>query len=171
MSSCPILEAPEYSGLRLVMRGQPTSGQDAAAQDEVDDDIEGEKETIDYGGGDDEGGDGDVDDNGDVNSDDGDEEDGLDGRVDEDGDMNGDVKMADLRSVIKEASKGVVDSTDAEYKRYCHLSVNLNCSQRFQGSTNSVRNLSMRKGSSRKATVSSPIHHTRSRLSSLWRGS
>ncbi|KAF7341459.1 DNA breaking-rejoining enzyme [Mycena venus] len=115
MSSRPILEAPEYSGLRLAIRGQPTSGHDTAAQDEVDDDIEGEKETIDYGEGDDEGGDGDVDNDGDgdANSDGDEEDDGHEGRVDEDGD----AKMANLHSVIKEASKGVVDSTDAEYKR------------------------------------------------------
>ncbi|KAK7006941.1 DNA breaking-rejoining enzyme [Favolaschia claudopus] len=36
-------------------------------------------------------------------------------------DADGDVKMDDLRAVIKEVSKGVVDSTDAEYKRLIKL--------------------------------------------------
>jgi hypothetical protein len=81
-----------------------------ASQDEIDDDIEGERETMDLE---------DLPEDGDVDmpalsapsdGEDSDEESGED--------VDNDLRMAALHAVIKEASKGVLDSTDAEYKRY-----------------------------------------------------
>jgi hypothetical protein len=110
-----ILNDPQYAGILLALRpstiddlGAPSPF--APAQDEIDDDIDGEKETLDLeevpGAPDDSESDGGSENEADVGF----------GEEDEDGDS----KMADLtamRAVITEASKGVVDSTDAEYKR------------------------------------------------------
>jgi hypothetical protein len=82
----------------------------APSQDEIDDDIEGERETMDLE---------DLPEDGDVDmpalsvpsdDEDSDEESGDD--------VDNDLRMAALHAVVKEASKGVLDSTDTEYKRY-----------------------------------------------------
>ncbi|KAJ6560090.1 hypothetical protein B0H19DRAFT_1260738 [Mycena capillaripes] len=111
-----LLESPAYSGLRLILHG-PRANTDldvslsdaAPSQDEIDDDIDGERETMDLE---------DLPDDGDIDmpslsapSDD------EDSDEESDEDMDTDSRMAALHAVIKEASKGVLDSTDAEYKR------------------------------------------------------
>ncbi|KAJ6622744.1 hypothetical protein B0H10DRAFT_2214072 [Mycena sp. CBHHK59/15] len=117
MSTIAILEAPEYAGIRCAIRPsswEDASAEDQPAQDEIDDDIEGEKETLDLQ---ELPGEGDVDE--DKLSASGDDSDS-----DSDGereDSDGDAKMADLRTIITEASKGVTDDTDAEYKRIIKL--------------------------------------------------
>jgi hypothetical protein len=113
------LNEPQYAGILhaldpCAVEDPGKASPDAPSQDEIDDDIEGEKETLDLqdlpvleydekepADSESESGDG----------------------KDEDGDgedEDGDTKMPDLtlmRAVITEASKGVVDGTDAEYKR------------------------------------------------------
>ncbi|KAJ6523150.1 hypothetical protein B0H10DRAFT_2207283 [Mycena sp. CBHHK59/15] len=98
------LQAPEYAGIRRAIR--PGAGDDweAPFQDEVDDDVDGEKETFVWD---------------DVPGlvEDSDEDDDND---EEDEDLNGDSKMPDMstmRAILTEASKGVAENTDAEYKR------------------------------------------------------
>ncbi|KAK7033784.1 DNA breaking-rejoining enzyme [Favolaschia claudopus] len=90
-----VLDKPQFAGVL------------APAQDEIEDDIEGEQQTITFN-----------DDSVPVlgSATNNEEDSGEDETLAEDRD--GDVKMDDLRAVIKEVSKGVVDSTDAEYKRY-----------------------------------------------------
>jgi hypothetical protein len=117
MSSFTVLENPAYSGLHLILHGPcPNSLSDvslsdaAPSQDEIDDDIEGERETMDLENLPE---DGDVDmPSLSVHSDDEDSDKGS-GE-----DMDNDSRMAALHAVIKKASKGVLDSTDTEYKRY-----------------------------------------------------
>ncbi|KAJ7908584.1 hypothetical protein B0H13DRAFT_1878510 [Mycena leptocephala] len=106
-----ILNDPQYAGILLAL--QPSTIDDsgapspfAPAQDEIDDDIDGEKETLDLEEL--------------TGAPDNSESDEGSGEEDEDGDS----KMADLTAmcaVITKASKGVVDSTDAEYKRNIKL--------------------------------------------------
>jgi hypothetical protein len=109
-----ILEAPEYVGILRAIRPVPADDWDSPAeddpgQDEIDDDIEGERETLAF------------DDPLDLvlSDDDDDDDDAEDDESDSaEEDLDGDAKMNDLRAVIQEASKGVVESTDAEYRRY-----------------------------------------------------
>jgi hypothetical protein len=106
------MEGPQYAGILRAIQPPPadewaTANCDDPGQDEIDDDLEGEKETIDFQ---------------DLPGDDTAASDDEDESVDEDEseDEDGDSRMADftaMRAVISEASKGVVDSTDAEYKR------------------------------------------------------
>lgn len=103
-----VLEAPQYAGILNAIRrtvdnilddGAHDGAQDdSAAQDEIDDDIDGEKETL-------------------LEK----EVVAEDSAEDSSDDSEGDSKMADLtrmHAVIAEASKGVTEGTDAEYKRY-----------------------------------------------------
>jgi hypothetical protein len=106
-----ILEAPEYVGILRAIRPVPADDWDSPAedepgQDEIDGDIEGERETLAF------------DDPLDLvpSDDDDDAEDDESDSAEED--LDGDTKMNDLRAVIQEASKGVVESTDVEYRRY-----------------------------------------------------
>jgi hypothetical protein len=128
-----ILEAPEYAGILRALRRVATDDwncptEDGPGQDEIEDDIEGEQETLAFDNlpalvAPDVNDDNDDNDNEDDNEDaasatgdsDADMDSDLDGAVE---DSDGDAKMNDLRAVIKEASKGVVEGTDAEYKRY-----------------------------------------------------
>ncbi|KAK7033787.1 hypothetical protein R3P38DRAFT_3498502 [Favolaschia claudopus] len=111
-----VLDKPQFAGVLGAIRpttvslsfdDDDSSGDEAPAQDEIEDDIEGEQQTITFN-----------DDSVPVlgSATNNEEDSGEDETLAEDRD--GDVKMDDLRAVIKEVSKGVVDSTDAEYKRY-----------------------------------------------------
>jgi hypothetical protein len=130
-----ILEAPEYAGILRALRPVATDiddwncpTEDGPGQEEIEDDIEGEQETLAFDNlpalvAPDVNDDNDDNDNEDDNEDaasatgdsDADVDSDLDGAME---DSDGDAKMSDLRAVIKEASKGVVEGTDAEYKRY-----------------------------------------------------
>ncbi|KAF7357671.1 hypothetical protein MSAN_01363700 [Mycena sanguinolenta] len=106
-----ILAKPQYAGVLGVLRPVVADDwdspiEDGPAQDEIDDDIEGEQQTMEF-------------DDHEVPDlvYDSDDEDSEDEDSDADCDSDGDAKMKDLKAVIKEASKGVVESTDAEYKR------------------------------------------------------
>ena len=106
----PSLDVPQYAGLiRAIQRpAEDDWNPDAVADDEVDDDMAGEKglgifscvshsTQIDF--------------QSDNNGDEGD-------------DLASEIKISDLsqmRAVIAEHSKGVNESTDAEYKRYVCL--------------------------------------------------
>ncbi|KAJ7107690.1 hypothetical protein C8R44DRAFT_885104 [Mycena epipterygia] len=128
-----ILDTPKYAGILRVIRPAaadnwntaPEAELDEPGQDEIDDDLEGEQETFDFnvplllrpGEWDDDEMDSDSEDNG-SDSDSGSV--GL--REDSDGDTRMPVvDMTAMRAVITEASKGVVDGTDAEYKRHHKL--------------------------------------------------
>lgn len=113
-----VLKKPEYAGVMHAIRpvaadDWDSPSEDEPGQDEIEDDMEGEQETITFDNlsalapPDDD--DGDVDDE--------DTESAM-GDLD---DLDGDTKMKDLCSVIQEASTGVVESTDAEYKRYIQV--------------------------------------------------
>lgn len=126
-----ILDAPEYAGILRAIRPAATNNWDASAeddpdaagQDEIDDDIEGEAETLDFNGPSplepeerDE----------DLGSESGSESESEGERIDSDGDAKM-VDMTAMHTVITEASKGVIEATDAEYKRYTCVSINLTC--------------------------------------------
>ncbi|KAJ6533267.1 hypothetical protein B0H10DRAFT_2247293 [Mycena sp. CBHHK59/15] len=109
------LDAPEFAGIRRAINPGAGDNWEPPFQEEVDDDVDGEKETFVW---DDIPGLVDPDDG----SDDEDDKDKQDNSVAE-GEgkgSGGDTKMLDvsaMRGVLAEASKGVADSTDAEYKR------------------------------------------------------
>ena len=92
-----VLEAPQYAGILRAIRPTVDNTPNDAAQDEIDNDIDGEKETLLA------------------------EEVVPEDSASDSDDSEGDSKIADLtrmHAVIAEASKGVTEGTDAEYKRY-----------------------------------------------------
>jgi hypothetical protein len=103
---------PQFAG--LFQRLSPDKEEDVPSAAEVVDDYEGEQETLDLqnGTGDNHGED-DADDNDNEDS----EEDAEEDTVDE-----ASVGFSGLKDVVKNASKGVTEGTDGEYRRYIHLS-------------------------------------------------
>lgn len=173
-----ILDEPQFAGVLRALHPVAADDWDSPAedepgQDEIDDDIEGEQETLAFD---------DLPDLVPPDDDDDDAEDNESAMGDNSNaysksdlaqeDSDGDAKMNDLRAVIQEASKGVVESTDAEYRRYNSSLVNydFNCLPRSQDSINNVTSLFTTPASSRWKKIFSPVSRIHSQLFSLLPG-
>jgi hypothetical protein len=106
-----ILDEPQFAGVLRALRPVAADDWDSPAedepwQDEIEDDIEGEQETLAF------------DDVPNLVPPDDEDDDTKDEEsvMGDDSGSDGNAKMNDLRAVIQEASKGVVESTDAEYR-------------------------------------------------------
>jgi hypothetical protein len=162
-----ILHEPQFAGVLRALRPVAADDWDSPAEDEpgqdkIEDDIEGEQETLAFD---------DVPDLVPPDDEDGDTEDEESVMGDDSG-SDGDAKMNDLRAVIQEVSKGVVESTDAEYRRYSSTLIHFdpNCLPHMQGSINNATSLFTTPASSRRKKTFSQVSRIHSRQFSLLPG-
>lgn len=107
-----LLSNPQFAGLSQRL---DKDGSDVPSATEVVDDYEGEQETLDLQSGTGDNGEGDADSDNDS------------GEEDAGDDSEASVQFSGLIDVVKNASKGVTEGTDGEYRRSEHMSSLLVC--------------------------------------------